>query len=450
MAKNIRLRKGYDIKLVGNATKEWGTYPEPQSFAVKPLNFKGLIPKMVVEPGAEVKAGTPLFVNKANPDMVFVSPVSGEVAEVVRGEKRVILEVRILADKDIKYHQNQPLNIDQASVSEIKSFLLRSGAWPWLRQRPYNILANPEIAPKNIFVSGFDSNPLAPEYDFVLSGRENHLKTGFKLLTKLTTGKVYLGLNAKAPSKVLEQAASGLAQINYFEGPHPAGNVGVQIHHTAPINKGDTVWTINPQDLANLGKLCAEGVYDASKGITVAGSEVQKPNYLKVVAGANVKTMLTGNLNENKVRIISGSVLFGDQIPADGYFGFYDQQITVIPEGDEPEFFGWLLPSYPRPSISKTYLSPLLKDRKYKVNTSMHGEERAFVVTNEYEKVLPMDILPVQLIKACMANDLEAMEQLGIYEVVEEDLSLCEFVCTSKIPVQEILSEGLQLIEKEG
>lgn len=448
MTNLIKLKKGYDIKLVGEAAKEFAQNEASRTYVVKPSEFFGITPKLLVEVGSEVKCGTPLFFAKGQPEMMFTSPVSGEVVEINRGEKRAILEIKILADGKMQ-HETFPSG-DPASLGRetVKAQMLKSGAWTLLRQRPFNRLADVFVSPKNIFVSGFDSSPLAPDLNFALKGRESHLQAGINALAALTDGKVFLGLKHGADNSTFQSLKNVV--INHFDGPHPAGNVGIQIHHTAPINKGDHVWTVNAQDLATIGKLFTEGIFDPERVIAITGSEVKVPKYAKVRQGANVDYLLKDNLSEGKNRVISGSVLFGTTISENGYLGYYDQQISVIPEGEDPEMFGWLIPTYPRPSISKTFLSYLMPNKKFKVNTNMHGEERAYVVTNEYEKVLPMDILPVHLIKACLANDLEAMEALGIFEVVEEDLALCEFVCTSKAPVQEILAEGLALIEKEG
>ncbi len=448
MTNLIKLKKGYDIKLVGEAAKEFAQKEASRTYVVKPTEFFGITPKLLVEVGAEVKCGTPLFFAKNQPDLMFTSPVSGEVVEINRGEKRVILEIKILADGKMQHETFSAADPASLGRDGVKAMMLKSGCWTLLRQRPFNRLAEALIVPKNIFISGFDSSPLAPDLNFALKGRESHLQTGINALASLTDGKVFLGLKHGADNSTFQGLKN--VTINHFDGPHPAGNVGIQIHHTAPINKGEHVWTINAQDVATLGKLFSEGIYDPERVITVTGSEVKHPSYAKARLGVSIDYLLKDNLTEGKNRVISGNVLFGTKIEVNGYLGYYDQQITVIPEGDEPEMFGWLVPSYPRPSISKTFLSYLTPNKKYKVNTGMHGEERAFVVTNEYEKVLPMDILPVQLIKACLANDLEAMEALGIFEVVEEDLALCEFVCTSKAPVQEILADGLALIEKEG
>ena len=448
MANLIRLSKGYDIKLVGEAAKETISFEAPKTYAIQPPDIKGLTPKLQVEVGSEVKCGTPLFFAKNQPKVMFTAPVSGEVVEIVRGEKRRIMEVRILADSSNTYEQfgqNDPKSLGRDGVKEL---LLKSGAWTFLRQRPYNSIANSELTPRNIFISGFDSAPLATDLNYALKGRQPHLQAGINALAMLTDGKVFLGLKHKADNSTFD-TLHGVEKY-YFSGPHPAGNVGVQIHHIAPINKGEVVWTINAQDLATLGKLFTDGIFDPERVIAFCGSEVKSAGYAKLRLGACLDTLLKDRVSEGNNRIISGNVLMGTACSENGYLGYFDHQITVIPEGEDPEFLGWLIPTYSRPSISKTFLSYLMPGKKYKVNTNMHGEERAYVVTNEYEKVLPMDLYPVQLLKACMAGDLEAMEALGIYEVVEEDLSLCEFVCTSKMPVQDILSDGLALIEKEG
>ncbi len=447
MANQIRLKKGYDIKLVGEATKEIVSTEAPKTYAIQPHEIRGLVPKLQVEVGSEVKCGSPLYFSKSQPDVFFTSPVSGEVVEIIRGEKRRILEVRILADGKLTYENFGAADPASLGRDGVKEKMLKSGLWAFLRQRPYNRVAETNVVPKNIFISGFDSAPLAPDLNFALKGRESHLQTGINALATLTDGKIYLGLDSKEDNSTFASLKN--VTVNHFEGPHPAGNVGVQIHHVAPINKGDIVWTINIQDLATLGKLFAEGIYDPERVVAITGSEIENPVYTKMRVGACLDT-LASKVKPGNVRIISGNVLFGSKVDINSYLGFYDQQITAIPEGDEPEFMGWLLPSEARPSISKTFLSYLLPSKKYRVNTNMHGESRPFVVTNEYEQVLPMDVYPVQLLKAILAGDLEAMEALGIFEVVEEDLSLCEFVCTSKQPVQNILADGLTLIEREG
>lgn len=450
MGKTIKLKKGHDIKLVGEASPATGDVKASKTYAIKPLDFKGLTPKLQVEVGSEVKAGTPLYFFKEMPDVFVTAPVSGEVIEVNRGAKRVILEIKILADNATSHVNFAMGNPNEMTAEAVKKNLLDSGAWTSIKQRPFGKVANPADSPKNIFISGFDSAPLAPDYNFIIKDRAEHFQLGIDALAKLTEGKVYLSLDGSEAGGVLNNTKN--VEIVNFVGPHPAGNVGVQIHHIAPLNKGEVVWAVNPEDIANIGKLFKEGTYNQERTVALTGSEVNESSrkYYKVTAGVEIASITGGNINEGNNRIISGNVLTGTKIAAESYLGFYDRQVTVIPEGDEPEFLGWLIPTYSRPSISKTFLSYLTPNKKFKVNTGMHGEERALVVTGEYEKVLPMDIHPQYLFKAIMANDLEAMEELGILEIDEEDVALCEFVCTSKMDLQKLVREGLDTIQKEG
>lgn len=450
MAKTVKLSKGFDIKLEGSALRFTKTPILSRNFALKPSDFKGVIPKLLVEPGAEVKAGDALFHSKSNDKLLFTSPVSGEVLEIKRGEKRVIEEIIILSDAKNSYKDFGAENPSALSREQVIDKMLGSGVWPLLRQRPFNNIANPEQKPKSIFISGFDSAPLGTDYNFILEKEHKDFQTGIDALSKLTDGKIHLNLDKNANNCDTFEHAHGVT-ITYFDGPHPAGNVGIQIHHLDPvISRKDLVWYINPQDVLIIGRLFNTGKYDASRLVAVAGSEIVNKQYYKMTIGANVAPVIESNLVQNNVRIISGNVLTGKQISSTDYIGYYDHLITAIPEGNQEEFLGWLIPSYPRPSISKTLPAFLMPEKTYKVNTNMHGEDRAFVVTGEYEKVLPMDILPLYLIKACMSRDIENMEALGIYEVGEEDMALCEFVCTSKAPIQEIIREGLDYIEKEA
>jgi len=333
--------------------------------------------------------------------------------------------------------------------NEIIEKLLISGCWPYIRQRPYGIVANSKDKPKSIFISGFDTAPLAPDLDFSVKGEESAFQAGICALSKLTEGKIHLNLNSDYPASFVFTKCEKV-QVNYFSGPHPAGNVGVQINHLEPINKGEMVWVVNPLDVIIIGHLFLKGVYDASKVVTLAGSEVLKPKYYKVINGVSIKNIVQGNISPNhQVRYISGNVLTGKKILSDGFIGFYDNMITVIPEGNQFEFLGWALPGFNKFSASKTFFSWLTPDKKYRLNTNLNGGERAFVITGQYEKLVPMDIYPVHLIKSIIAKDIDKMEQLGIYEVVEEDLALCEFACTSKIEVQTILRDGIDLMIKE-
>ena len=448
MGQNIKIKRGMDIKLEGAPSLDVHQANSPATFAVKPTDFKGLVPKMHVKQGDKVKAGDCLFADKKNDKICFTAPVSGEIAEVVRGDRRAILAVKILADSEIAYKSFNTSGFVDKSRDEVVELLLASGLWPFIVQRPYGLLADPSIAPKAIHVSGFDSAPLAADLSISLKGQEANLKTGFEILKKLTEGKVHLNVHATKDSSIYNSLEG--VEKTIFSGPHPSGLVGVQINKIDPINKGDVVWTIKPQHVAFIGKFFETGNLDLEQTIVVAGSEIRKPAYYATRLGASVSELLMDNVSNDNVRVISGNVLTGTKIAQDGYLGYYDNQISVIPEGDHFEMLGWLLPSYPRPTLSSTF--PLFKffKKTFKVNTNPHGENRAYVVTGQYEKVMPMNIMPQQLIKSVMAKDLELMENLGIYEVIEEDMALCEFVCTSKIDVQRVLSEGLELMAEES
>lgn len=451
MTQTINLKKGFEINLKGKAISTTKVSTLSRTYAIKPKDFKGIIPKLIVKVGDEVKAGSPLFHSKSNVNLKFTSPVSGEVVEIVRGPKRVIEEIKIMSDSSIQYHSFGKANPNDLSMEEIKSKMLESGCWAFVQQRPFAVVADPSDSPKSIFISGFDSAPLGVDYNHLVEGEKDSFNAGLDALKKLTEGKVHLNLNLNAKNSEVFTGAKGV-EITNFTGPHPAGNVGVQIHHIDPIKKGDLVWTINPYDVVILGRLFTEGSYNTEKAVVLTGSEVKDRAYFKFRIGANVETLLNNNIASNNVRVISGNVLTGEAIPRDGFLGFYDYQVTVIPEGDEPEFMGWLFPSYPRPSISRTLLSFLRPDREFEVNTNPHGERRAQVFYGEYEKVLPMELFPSHLINKCMAEtmDIEALEKLGIYELAAEDLALCEFVCTSKIPVQKYLQEALDLVRLEA
>jgi len=449
MSADIRIRKGLNIKLKGEAEKITAIAEPAETIAIKPDDIFGLIPKLTVKMGDEVKAGSPIFFDKLRPEIIFTSPVSGEVAEIVRGDKRKILAVKILADKQTAYVDFGKANAEQLTRQQVTEKLLASGAWTLIRQRPYDIIPSPASNPKAIFISAFDSAPLAPDYDYTVHGHGEAFQAGLNALTKLTDGKVHLNINTQnKPSEVFTGAKN--VQINKFSGPHPAGNVGIQIHHISPINKGETVWYLKPQDVVIIGKLFSKGVYDTTRLVALTGSEINKPRYYNLPACSSLKNILKDNVNEGNNRYISGNVLTGKKITAEDYLGYYDCQVTVIPEGAEPEFLGWITPGLDKFSMSRTFFSWLTPDKKYRLNSCQHGEERAYVVTGEYESVLPMNIYPVQLIKAIMIEDLELMEGLGIYEVSEEDFALCEFVCTSKIEVQKTIRKGLDLMLRES
>jgi Na+-transporting NADH:ubiquinone oxidoreductase subunit A len=449
MSQTINIKKGATIKLKGAAEKVTATVALPDSFSINPADFHGVTPKLAVKAGDEVKAGSVLFYDKNNEVVKFTSPVSGKVEEIVRGEKRKILSIRITADKETKYESFAAADPNSLDSAKVKDALLNSGLWTLIKQRPYDVIALPQKAPKAIVISGFDTSPLAPNLDYILHEEGEAFQAGLDALAKLTEGKVHLNLDGKGTStKVLSDSKN--VQINKFSGPHPAGNTGVQIHHLDPINKGETVYTVNAQDVMIIGRFFKSGKVNLERTIAVCGSQVAKPKYYKAMPGGAVKNLIADNIIEgDENRFISGNPLTGTQIATDGYLGYYDNSITVLPEGNDYDFLGWLLPNPKKLSFSRTFLSWLTPNKEYKLNTNLNGEQRAFVVTGQYESMIPMDIYPVHLIKAVMINDIDAMESLGIYEVAPEDFALAEFSCTSKTNVQQIIRQGLDSLKQE-
>jgi len=443
--KIVYLKKGFDIKLEGSAEYTVDENVNVSTFAIQPKNFIGMspIPKVEVEVGDEVKAGDVIFFDKKNPAIKYCAPVSGEVVTVNRGTKRSIAEIVILGDKEISHRALPQFDLENASRKELVEYMMENGGWAHIRQRPYNVIADQNVVPKAIFISAFDSAPLAPDLDIIIAGRGKEFQAGLDVLNKLTTGKVHLGLDAKDedPSPIFTGATG--VEKHWIHGQHPAGNVGVQIHHIDAINAGERVWTLGVQDVATIGSMFLEGIYDAERIVALTGAELNQPKYVTTYLGANMGDLINTNLKNDHVRFVSGDVLSGQQKSKEQFLNFFDDQVSVLAEGDEYEMFGWLVPQSPRPSLSPTFLSNVIGAGGYVANTNTHGEGRAFVVSGQYEQVMPMDIYPQHLLKSILVNDLERMEGLGIYELVEEDVALCEFVCTSKQPVQEILREGL-------
>jgi Na+-transporting NADH:ubiquinone oxidoreductase subunit A len=449
MSNDIRIKKGLDIKLVGEASLTKGDAIKSNFYSIKPEDFHGLTPKLLVKSGVKVKAGEPIFYDKSNESVQFVSPVSGEVIEVVRGEKRRILEIKIQADKTQTYFDHEKLEVESASKDVIKAKLLASGCWPFIMQRPYDVIANPGQSPKGIFISAYASAPLAADYDFVLTGKQVELQTAVTALSKLTDGKIHVSVSKDSHSVFtnLENVV-----IHKVWGPHPSGNVGTLINKVDPVNKGEVVWTVTPQDLVIIGELLLSGKFNAERIVALAGSGVQEPRYLVTKIGSEIATMVydRGIEKDANVRIISGNVLSGKEIKPDGYLGYYSNVVTVIPEGDDYEFFGWNKPVFDKVSASRALtFSWMTPNKKFDLNTNTNGEHRAFVLTGNYEKVFPLDIFPLQILKACMYKDLDEMEALGMYEVAPEDFALTEFICVSKQPHQKIIREGLDLMLKE-
>ena len=449
MSNDIRIKKGLDIKLKGEAEKTIETAIVSNFYALRPEDFHGVIPKLILKVGAKVKAGEPVFYDKNNESVKFVSPVSGEIIDIARGAKRKILEIKIQADKEQTYHDNGNLDLVNAKPEDVKSFLLSSGCWPFIKQRPYDVIAKPEITPKAIFVSGYATAPLAADLDFTLKGKEAALQAAVTALSKLTNGKIHISVAKSGNSPMA--GLSGVT-VHSVSGPHPSGNVGTLINKIDPINKGETVWTINAQDLVIIGETMLTGKFNAERIVAMVGSEVKAPRYFKTKLGSELATMVfdKGVEKDANARIISGNVLSGKEVQPDGFLDYYSNVITIIPEGDDYEFFGWNKPVFDKISTSRALtFSWLNPNKKYDLTTNTNGEHRAFVTTGTYEEVFPLDIYPMQVLKACMYKDLDEMEALGMYEVAPEDFALTEFVCVSKQPHQKIIREGLDLMLKE-
>ena len=447
MSKDIRIKKGLDIKLVGIAEKKTTNSSQSSVYAVKPEDFHGITPKLVAKEGAEVKAGDTLFYSKSDERILFPSPVSGKVTEVIRGARRKVLAVKIAADATQVYKDFGTKDADAMSAEEVKNHLFASGCWPFVKQRPYDVVANPNQAPKAIFISAYASAPLAADLEYTLAGKEVELQAAITAVSKLTEGLVHVSVGANTTSPLANLKGIELHKVS---GPHPSGNVGTQIAKLDPINKGEVVWVITPQDLVVIGELLLTGKLNVSRTIALTGSQFSKPAYVTAISGAAIADVTANNLNDDNTRIISGNVLSGKEVKADEFLGYYDNQITAIPEGDDYEFFGWNKPIFNKISTSRALtFSWLTPKKKYDLNTNTNGEHRAFVVTGSYEEVFPLDIYPMQLLKAFMYKDLDEMEALGGYEVAPEDFALTEFVCVSKQPHQKIIREGLDLMREE-
>ena len=448
MTNVIKVKKGLDINLKGKASDVMLNARPSATYALVPDSYNGIMPKVVAKVGDKVKAGSTLMIDKNRPEIKFASPVSGEVTAVNRGAKRKVLSVVVKPDAQMVYEEFGKKTVSSMKADEVKAFILDAGLWPLIKQRPYDIVANPASQPRDIFVSAFYSAPLAPNFDFILKGQEADFQTGLDALAKLTAGKVYVGVRRGS----IAAKVNGV-EIVEVEGPHPAANVGVQINQVKPINKGEVVWTVNPDDVIVIGRLFNKGIVDLTRLVVLTGSETTERGYIKTIAGCTIESLVAGKLLEGNehLRIISGNVLTGTKVGKEDYLRAYDNQITVIPEGDDnDEFFGWAVPGFNKYSTSHSYLTWLIgRNKEYVLDARIKGGRRAMIMSNEYDKVFPMDIMPEYLIKAILAFDIDKMENLGIYEVAPEDFALCEFVDTSKLELQKIVRDGLNQLYKE-
>ena len=449
MSKDIKIRNGLTINLKGaanNIIKKTGPY---KSVSLNPSNFHLIVPKMVVKVGDKVSKGDVVFHSKNDERIKFCSPEDGVIADIVRGAKRKIIEIIINVNKKNDSKDLKPISIDNLNAENTKNILLKSGCWPFIKQRPYDIIANPSENPKSIFISGFNSAPISADLEIILDDQKKEFEMGVNVLTKLTPGNVNVCINKNSASFFND--INGI-KLHKIDGPHPAGNVGVQIHHIDPISSGDRVWILGAEDVAIIGRYFTTGKYNPFRTVAVSGPPVKNPQYYKTIAGAEIKPIIedAGLTVDSQVRIINGDVLTGYKVEHDNYLGFYNNTLSVLREGNNYRMFGWIpFINNQVPSMYKTSFSWLFPQKKYDLDTNLNGEERAFVVTGEMEKVFPMDIFPMQLLKECMAGNIEKMESLGIYEVAPEDFSLVDYSSSSKIEAQYIIRQGLDLMIKE-
>lgn len=461
---NFKIKKGLDLHFKGTAAEKIDSLTTPALCFVKPSDFRWLKPRLLVTEGNAVDIGTPIFADKTDERVKIVSPVKGHVKEIIRGEKRVIECISISVNRDAE--ETVPVTFENSSeTGTLRSLLLQYGLWPCLRQRPFSVIPSPDTQPKAIFISCFDSAPLAPSMSYLMKGKEEHFISGLQILQNVTGDDTPIHLCLKEGEFFVPNITIQNIHIHYFSGPHPASNVGPQIHRIAPLDKGETVWYIHPLDIARIGRLFQERLLGFDTVFAITGPASSDPHYYSSFYGADLSELLKETTKEvalqqevknktkydtadedglNRTRIISGNILTGKQIKNHPSLHFYDHQLTLLPEGGQREIFGWLQPGFGKWSFSHTFMAWLNKRKIFHFNTSQHGDHRNFVMTDVYEKVFPYDnILPLELLKACLTHDLDKMEELGIYEVDDEDFALCEVVCPSKMPCQEIVREGL-------
>lgn len=446
MANVIKLRKGLDIHLQGKAEEKLMQLKSKGYYALVPDDFEGVTPKVVVKEGDKVKAGDALFINKQYPEIKFASPVSGKVCEVVRGERRKVLCIKVEADKEQQFTDYGKKDVTKMNAQQVIDALLEAGIFGYINQLPYAISTNPSVQPKAIFVSALRDKPLASNFAYEVKGQEQDFQTGLTALSKIA--KTYLGCGIHSSFENYKDV-----EVNVFDGKCPAGNVGVQVNHIAPVNKGEVVWTIgDPTVVLFIGRLLNTGKVNLTRRVALCGSEVKSPCYVDMLVGEELSTLLSNSYdNDHHVRIINGNVLTGRPTTKDGYLGAHTSEITVIPEGnDADEMLGWIMPRLGHFSVNRSYFSWLMGKKDYALDARIKGGERHMIMSGEYEKVLPMDIYGEYLIKAIIAGDIDRQEALGIYEVSPEDFALAEFVDSSKLELQRIVREGLNILRKEN
>ena len=449
MANVIKLRKGLDINLKGKAKEEKKVFSMCSHYALIPSDFVGITPKIIVRENDNVKVGDTIFIDKNNPELCFTSPISGRILDIVRGERRKVLAIKIEAEQQQEFVDFGKKDVENLSAAEIVETLLQSGLFGYINQLPYAVVANPNDTPKAIFISAFRNMPLAGKFEYELKGNENVFQVGLTVLSKLA--KTYLNIHCSQKSPSLVNAKH--VTISIFDGPCPSGNVGVQINHISPINKGEIVWTIEPTTVIFIGRLFSTGRLNLTRTVAIAGSEIKNPSYVDTIVGTPLKDILKDKLKKTEhIRIINGNPLTGRKCTLDDYLGAHTSEICVIPEGDDVnEMVGWLLPRMNQFSFSRSYFSWLLEKRKiYDMDSRLKGGVRHMIMSGEYDRVLPMDIYGEYLIKAILAGDIDKQEQLGIYEISPEDFAVAEFIDSSKLELQKIVRSGLDILRKEN
>ena len=453
MANVIKLRKGLDIKLQGKAEEKTLHLKSNGKFALVPDDFVGVTPKVVVKEGDKVKAGDALFVNKLYPEVKFASPVSGKVTAVERGERRKVLCVKVEADKEQQFTDFGRKDVSTLNGQQVVDALLEAGIFGYIDQLPYAVSTNPSVMPKAIFVSALRDKPLACDFEYEVKGQEQDFVTGIQALSKIAKTHVGMGIQPDFRAAIQQMGIDQFAEVNIFDGKCPAGNVGVQVNHVDPVNKGEVVWTIgDPTVVLFIGRLFNTGKVDLHRLVALCGSEVQKPMYVDMLVGEELSTLVSNSYDaSHSVRIINGNVLTGTPTTKDGYLGAHASEITIIPEGnDADEMLGWILPRFKQFSVNRSYFSWLCGKKEYALDARVKGGERHMIMSGEYDRVLPMDIYGEYLVKAIIAGDIDRQEALGIYEVSPEDFALAEFVDSSKLELQRIVREGLDILRKEN
>ena len=448
MANVIKLRKGLDINLTGRAQEQMLPMISPTEYAVVPDDFPGLTPKVTVREGDHVRTGDPLFVDKGCTEVSFASPVSGTVTAVERGERRKVLRVKIAPDAQQEYADFGVKDVAGLTADNVKESLLQAGLFGYVNQLPYAVATRPDTAPKAIFVSALRDKPLQGDFEYELNGQEKDFQTGLTALSKIA--KVYLGIGAKQAATALTAAKD--VEVTVFDGPCPAGNVGVQVNHIDPVNKGEVVWTVDPTAVIFFGRLFNTGKVNLTRRVAIAGSMVKQTGYVDVLVGTPLSLILAGNIADGcHVRILNGNPLTGVIANDESVIGAHTSEVTLIPEGDDVhEMFGWMLPRFKDFSASRSYFTWLQGKKAYNLDARLKGGERHMIMSGEYDSVLPMDIYGEYLIKSILSGNIDSQEQLGIYEVSPEDFALAEFVDSSKLPLQKIVREGLDILRKEN